>query len=517
MHGRVVRAAVPPLCRPAVWLVVLCAAPPPPVRAQAPPAPLSVGRIFGTRDFASRLEPVRWLDDSSYVVLAPAASGKTMNLDRVSALTGRRQILMHGAGLIPPGGHAPIRIDDYQLAPDGSRALLFTDAVPVWHAAKGTYFLWDVRRRRLRPLSRKPGDQMFATFSPNGRLVAFVRDHDLFVVDLARGTERRLTAGGGAMVSNGAADWVYGEELGLDRAFRFSPDSRRIAFWRFDERPVRPYYLLDQAPRYPEVVPVRYPLAGTENPRARIGVVSVRGGPVRWIHTGPDSTAYLPGMDFAGAPDSLWLLRLNRAQDRLDVLLADVVTGRSRVVLTDAESTWVDVHLPRWIDGGRRFLFESAREGYTQLYLYRRDGQLMQKVTSAPWDVLGVYGVDERTGTVYFTAAADGPLERPLYAIGLDGRGFRRISADSGTHAVSFSPAFDLYVDVSSRAGVPPAQRLYRADGTLVRVLADNHELQARIDSLGLVEPEFLKVPTAPGVELNAYLIKPPQIGRAHV
>ncbi len=478
--------------------------------AQTPPAPLTVERIFGTKDFASRLEQVRWLaDGTSFAVLEPATDGTT-DLYRVDAVTGHRTVLLRGAALVPPGGRAPIRIEDVQFSPDGSRLLLFTNSVRVWRTnTKGTYYIWDVARHRLRPLSRRPGYQMFAKFSPNGRLVGFVRDHDLFVTDLTRGTERRLTSDGSDTIINGTTDWVYEEELGLRDAFRFSPDSRRIAFWRFDQRRVRPYYLLDDAPHYPELIPVRYPLAGTENARVRLGVVGVRGGPVRWIHTGSDSTAYYPQMDFANASDSLWFLRLNREQDRLQLLLANVVTGRSRVVLTDADSAWVEVHAPLWLDRGRQFLFESQRDGYRHLFLYRRDGRLVRKVTSAPWDVLRVYGVDEGTGTVYFTAAADGPLERPLYAIGLDGRNFRRISADSGTHTVSFSPTFGLYVDVSSRAGVPPVQRLYRADGTVVRVLADNHELAARIDSLDLVPPEFLKVPTAPGVELNAYLIKP--------
>jgi dipeptidyl-peptidase-4 len=177
--------------------------------------------------------------------------------------------------------------------------------------------------------------------------------------------------------------------------------------------------------------------------------------------------------------------------------------------MTDADSAWVDVQDPLWFDGGRQFLYVSERDGHAQIYLYRRDGSLVRKVTGGPWDVLQLYGVDERGGTAYFSAAADGPLARPLYRIGLDGRGFRRVSSAPGSHDVEFDATFGYFVDTHSRAGMPPVQRLHRADGTEIRTIAENRPLHERVAALAAPPPEFLTVATAPGTELNAYLLKP--------
>lgn len=430
---------------------------------------------------------------------------------RVTAISGRKEVLVRGSDLVPAGAREPIEIESYAFSADESKVLIFTNSVRVWrYPTKGTYYVWDLRARKLTPVSARPGYQMFAKFSPDGRFVAFVREHNLYLTDLASGAERALTTDGDANVINGTSDWVYEEELDLRDGFRWSPDGRRIAFWRFDQSAIRPFYLIDELTLYPELLPVRYPKAGTENSEVRLGVIELATDSVVWIDLGPEKDVYIARMDFASSPDSIWFMRLNRHQNRMDLLMAEVRTGRSRLVMTDRDSAWLEVHDPIWIEDGRRFLYLSERDGYAQLYLYDRDGTLVRKVTTGAWDVLDVYGVDERAKVVYFTGAADGPLSRPLYRVGLDGRGFRRITPATGTHRVEFNPTFTLYSDVFSRAGVPPVQTLRAADGSLVRTLASNPALDQEVVALGLRPPEFLKVPLEDGVELNAYLIRPP-------
>jgi dipeptidyl-peptidase-4 len=477
-----------------------------PLAAQAPS--LTVERLFGSRDWASDLESIKW--DRSTPTYTVIENG-TGDLYRVDAASGRRELLLRAADLVPPGASAPIDLEDYAFSPDGSKLLIYTNSARVWRLnTKGIYYLWDFASRRLTPLSRAPGYQQFAKFSPDGRLVGFVRDNNLFVTDVASGAERQLTHDGGADIINGTTDWVYEEELDLRDAFRFSPDSRRIAFWRFDQSAIPPFYMVDELPLYPELVPVRYPKAGTANSSVRLGVVEIATGSTRWIEYAPAGTdAYLARMDFAESPDSVWFIRLPRLQNRLDLVIADVHSGRSRVVMTDVDSAWVDVHEPLWFDGGRQFLYLSEREGYAQLYLYRRDGTLVRMLTAGPWDVLEVYGVDQRRGVVHFAAAADGPLVRPLYRIGLDGRGFRRVSDALGSHDVEFDPTMAYYVDRHSRAGVPPTQKLHTADGAAIRTIAENTALRERVAALAAPPPEFLEIATSPGVELNAYLLKP--------
>ncbi|HEU5261325.1 MAG TPA: S9 family peptidase [Gemmatimonadales bacterium] len=476
--------------------------------AQAPV--LTVHTIWGTREFASDVVSLTWMKDgTAYTTTDVDPSGNT-DLYRVDAVSGKKELLVRGADLVPPGAQKAIAIEEYAFSAGGTKLLIFTNTARVWRLnTKGTYYVWNFATKRLIPLSVKPGYQLFAKFSPDARMVGFVRENNIFVTDLATGTETALTTDGDENIINGTSDWVYEEELDLRDAFRWSPDSRRIAFWRFDQTVIRPFYLINSDSLYSELVPVRYPKAGTPNSQVKIGVMDVATRATTWMDLGPDKDIYVAAMDFAGNPDEIWLTRLNRHQNRLDLLLADVRSGASRVVMTDTDSAWVDANQPHWIDGGKQFLFVSERDGYDQVYLFNRDGSMVRRVTPGGWDALKLYGVDENRRVAYLTGAIDGPLGRPILRVGLDGRGLVRVSTEPGTHDGEFDPTFALYVDTYSRAGVPPVQTLRRADGTLVRTVADNARLAAKVEALALTRPEFLTLTTPAGADLNAWIIRP--------
>ncbi len=479
-----------------------------PLHAQVPR--LSVQSIFGTFDFASQLVTVKWSTDRDYFTTTERNSEGAVDLYRVNVRSGERELLLRGSDLVPPDSREPLVIESYEFSADRSKLLIFTNSVQVWRQnTKGEYYVWDFSRRRLHPVSRRPGLQQFAKFSADGRLVGFVRNNNLFVSDYRSERERQITFDGDENIINGATDWVYEEELGLRDGFRFSPDGRRIAFWRFDQSAIRPFYMIDALSLYPELLPVRYPKAGEQNSQVRIGVVDVSGGDVTWLDLGEDSDTYIPRMDFANSSDEIWLTRLNRHQNQLDLLLADANTGTSRVIMTETDEAWVANNSPRWIHGGRQFLFESERSGYNQVYLYDRDGALVNRVTPGEWDVLAVHGVDEENGLLYYTGAGEGAARRPLYCVGLDGEGFRRVSTRSGSHDILFNGDFSLYVDTYSTAGVPPTQTIHAADGETIRTLADNRRLVERVQALNLPVPEFITVPAADGAPLNAYIIRP--------
>src|SRR5216110_3427557 len=303
---------------------------------QAPP--LTVHAIWGSREYASDLVDVTWIKDGkAYTAVEEDASGNT-DLYRVDALTGTKQLLVRGADLVPPGGGKPIVIEEYRFSGDGSKLLLLTNSARVWRQnTKGTFFVWDFAGKGLMPVSARPGYQQFAKFSPDGRLIGFVRDNNVYVTDLATGAETALTTDGGENVINGTSDWVYEEELDLRDAFRWSPDGKRIAFWRFNQSPIRPFYLINADSLYPELAPVRYPKAGTPNSEVKIGVVDVATRAKVWVDLGPDRESYVAAMDFAGSADEIWLTRLNRHQNRLDLLLADARSGASRSIMTDTD------------------------------------------------------------------------------------------------------------------------------------------------------------------------------------
>jgi len=479
-----------------------------PVSSQT--ARLTVPTIFGSDEFQSDLTTVTWSGDAAYFT-ALEQDGNTTDLYRIDARSGASTLLLRGSDLVPPGQTAPIRIESYQFSTDRSKLLIFTNSLRVWRQnTKGEFYIWDFSRRRLTPVSSSPGLQQFAKFSPDGRWVGFVRDNNIFVSDTRSGREEQLTFDGDENIINGTTDWVYEEELGLRDAFRFSPDSRRIAFWRLDQTAIRPFYMIDNLSLYPELMPVRYPKAGEANSEVRIGVVEVSSRRTTWIDLGTEPDIYVARMDFAGSADEIWLTRLNRHQNRLELMLADARNGESRVVMTDTDEAWVDSSEPYWMDGGRQFLFESERDGYNQVYLFNRDGSLVTKVTGGEWDVSRVHGVDEVRRILFYNGAGEGPLKDLLYMAGLDGGQVTRISSVSGSHTIQFNSDYSLYIDTYSTAGVPPTRTLHTSDGRIVRTISDNSELIQKVQALGLEVPEFISIPVGNDVILNGYIIRPP-------
>ncbi|MFW6193733.1 MAG: DPP IV N-terminal domain-containing protein, partial [Gemmatimonadota bacterium] len=496
------------------------------LRAQEAGDGLTVERIYGTSDFSARSFTGTWRSDGAWIEIEPDDEDR-LEIWRVDAVTGDRERLVTHRGLTPEGADEPVDLFDVDFSPDGDRLLLFTDAQQVWRArTKGVYWIFDLEERTLRPLSDEEGWQMFAKFSPGGDRVAFVREGDLFTVELSTGEERRLTDDGGEDIINGTTDWVYEEELGLRDAFRWSPDGQRIAYWKFDQSPIPPFHLLDETSLYPELNSVRYPKAGTDNSVVRVGSMELESGETTWFEVGPLEDHYLPRMEWISEAE-VAIQRLNRHQNRLQVLLGDATTGATRELFAETDSAWVDVSDDyAWIGGGDRLVWPSERDGWRHLYLYDHEAGLVRQLTSGAWEVTGLEGVDEEEDRVYFTAARQHPYTRSVGWVSLDGGEPRWLvgpaagpegatgttaidDGPGGVHGADFSPDFDRFVHTASAADAPPLVTLRDADGEVVRTLEDNAELRARLDSLELAGTEFTTVPGAEGDTLNAWLVRP--------
>ncbi|MDB4879952.1 MAG: peptidase dipeptidylpeptidase domain protein [Gemmatimonadetes bacterium] len=481
--------------------------------ASTDPSRITVERIFDSPDFRSAPIPQpAWLrSGSSYIQARPVKDGGT-ELVKVDIATGREEVIVRGEQLTTNGKR--LVVEDLTLSGDERQALLFHSSVPVWRAnTRGVYEVFDFRTGRLTPVSASGGMQMFAKASPDGRRVAFVRDNDLWVTELATGREQRLTRDGSANVINGTTDWVHEEELGLRDAFRWSPDSRSIAFWRFDQSAVPAMPIVDELGLYPKITSLRYPKAGQPNSRVKVGVVRLAGGPVTWLTgAGPDTGQYLARMEWVGT-DSLAVQRIPRRQTSVDVLLLSAATGRGRTVMTDRDSAYVDVENGdlRWIGTGKQqFLWLSDRSGWRQLFLYGRDGRVVRQLTTDGADVLAVQGVDEQNGFVYVTAAAPTPMERNVYRVRLSGGAMERVTQAPGSHNVSISPDARYMMDVHSTINAPPVATLYALPSMhVIRVLQDNATLRARLAGVAMQPARFLKVPMPDGTLLDAYRIVP--------
>jgi dipeptidyl-peptidase-4 len=349
-------------------------------------------------------------------------------------------------------------------------------------------------------------------FSPDGKWLSFVRDYDLWVSEAATGKERRLTEGGREELMNGRLDWVYPEELDLRTASWWAPDSSAIAYLQMDQRPVTRYPLVNLLSFTGENHAMRYPKAGDPNPIVRAGVVSVKGGRTAWMDTGAETDVYLPRVNWLPDSRRLAIQRLNRAQNRLDVLLAGARDGKSQVLFSETHPQWVDVHdALTFLEDGRRFLWLSDRDGFAHLYLYDISGKPQRQITSGKWEVTELEGVEEKIGAVYFTATEKSDLERHFYRASLAGGAIVRISKEDGTHNVTLAPDLRHYVDSFSDITAPARQDLYRVDGT--RVGAVNENKVAELSEYAWARAEFFRYPAGDGSPVRGMLLKPPGAG----
>jgi len=380
----------------------------------------------------------------------------------------------------------------------------FADGKRLLVAAAGDLFVVDVNKGRFEPLTQTAEAERDPKLSPDNRYVSFLRGPDLFTLEVASRKVTRLTANGSDTLLNGQLDWVYPEELDLDTAHWWSPDSRSIAYLQFDiaREPVFPQVSLLNAHGLLE--PERYPKAGDPNAEVRLGVVPAEGGETRWMKLGDPRDALLARVVWSPSSRTIMAERLNRVQNRLDLLLADVTTGTARAVLHEEDRYWINLQgEPVFLGNGERFLWTSERSGFRHLYVYNIDGQLQKQLTSGDWEVDTVAGVDEARQQVLFTSTEDGPTERQLYAVSLDGANKHKLSGTAGTHSISLAPGAAYYLDDYSSLIHPPQRILCRSDGSEVR------QYRSMGDEFNLLPTEIVKVKASDGTLLYARMIKP--------
>jgi dipeptidyl-peptidase-4 len=488
-------------------------------RAQGPEQ-LTVKRIYSQPSLSGRLNRgVQWSPNSKLVsFLETKGLGKDSKPELwvLDAATGERRLLLSAETLrtvLPADKSQPTQATglgrraaaQYSWAPDGN-SILFVGAKSL--------SLLDLKTQQARVLLSGKDAIVDVKFSPDGQNVSYVSQHNIHVITLGDGKIRAITSGGSEEIRKGELDWVYPEELDLKTAYWWSPDSTRIAFLEMDERKVSKYPLPDFASYEGEADEERYPVAGGANPIVKVYTVELASGKLKLLDTGPETNQYIPRVDWLPDSKRVAIQRLNRAQQQLDVLLADAGNGKSSVLLTEKDGYWVNVTDDlRFLKDGKRFLWSSERTGYRHLYLYDLGGKEIAQLTKGEWEVSGLQAVDEAKGLAYFTATEKSPMERHLYRVGLDGSGFARITQRDGTHGVQFSPDAGAFVDTYSNTVTPQQLWISRADQGSPVVLNENRV--AELERYRLVAPEFAKIKSHDGIELNAWMIKPPQFDPA--
>ncbi len=489
---------------------------------------LTLDRIFKNREFVSEFfGPARWLSNGAAYTTVEASDAVKGARDilKYDTETGKREVLVSAAKLIPPGESTPLRIDDYSWSPDGKLLLLYTNSKRVWRQnTRGDYWVIDLAAWKLLKLGgdAKPSTLMFAKFSPDDKRVAYVREHNIYVEDLSSGQIRQLTFDGSKMIINGTFDWVYEEEWFDRDGFRWSPDGASIAYWQLDASGVRDFYLINNTDSlYSFLVPVQYPKVGTTLSSCRVGVISAGGGQTVWMNVAGDKrNNYMPRMEWAANSKELVFQHFNRLQNTDSLMLGDVRTGRVWTILTETDSAWVEVVDDlRWFDGGKRFMWVSEKDGWRHLYLCSRNGKEKRLVTPGEYDVVSIEHIDETGGWVYFIASPENGTQRYLYRVRLDGKSkAERLTPANqpGTHRYDISPdgrwAFHTY----STFDTPPRTELVRVPNhELTRTLVENEKLREKMNKLARGAMEFFKVDIGNGVILDGWCMKPPDFNPA--
>jgi dipeptidyl-peptidase-4 len=404
---------------------------------------------------------------------------------------------------------------EYSFAPTG-HALLFPLGGDLYY-----YNLDKAAKDAVVPIAHSPGFATDAAVSPGGAHVAYVLNQNLYVYDLAAAREQALTHDGGGPIKNGMAEFVAQEEMGRSTGYWWAPDGRHIAFARVDETPVPLTQRFEIAADNVATFAQRYPAAGGPNVSVRLGVADVHSGAVVWIDLGAEQDIYLARVNWLPDGKTLAIQRESRDQRRLDLLFADIGTGRTRIVLTETSDSWIELNDEiSFLKHSREFIWRSSRDGFRHLYLYGDDGRLIRQLTAGSWDVddfdkRAIKAIDETRRLVYFAATEKSPTERHLYRASLDAqdpRAIQRISQGDGVHDVTMPADGRHYVDNFTSVAQPPQVSLHEPDGKLIAYLLENRLDQTHPDAPYLADnsvPEFGTLDAADGQTLYYRLFKP--------
>ena len=403
----------------------------------------------------------------------------------------------------------------YEFSEDETKLLIETEREQIYRrSSRANFYVFD-RDKKTMTHVYTDGKQRYATFSPDATKVAFVRGNDMYYKDLSTNKEIRITSDGKPNnIINGATDWVYEEEFSLARAFQWSPDGQRIAFMRFDESEVKEFTMtLFKGGLYPEYETFKYPKVGETNATVTVHLYDINTGKVIGAQTGNEKDTYFPRIKWTKNPRILCVYKMNRHQNKLELLMTDAVSGKSAVILKEENPYYIDITDDlTFLDNGKEFIWTSEVDGYNHIYLYNVKGKKVRQITKGKFDVTSFYGYDKERETIYYQAAEKKPMQREVYSIGLNGKNKKMMSKEAGTNRGDFSSTFDYFVNSHSSVATPGNYIVYKNDGSKVRMIEDNADLKRKKKEYGISDKEFFTCNANDGTKLNGWMIKPPNM-----
>jgi dipeptidyl-peptidase-4 len=468
---------------------------------------LTYQQVYG-RKGPSLTNPItsieNWLDDEHYLITKSMEGSKTSPLVKVNAETGEEEIFL-----------------DYdkinELLPDGPKLSKYSENSSnfnsFYFSKRTDSYVYIRDENKLIKLPESQSKRNNATFSPDGRLIAFTRDRNLFVLNIAEGREKQLTFDGSDLLLNGWSSWIYYEEiLGRStrhKAFWWSHDSRHISFMKFDDSTVPEYLLYDASGVHGEWESTRYPKVGDPNPLVEIGIANVETGDITWVDLDLDPEDYVAWPLWLKDSKHVYYQWVNRGWDNIKVFRADINSGQTTEVYDEKQKSWVyffeDIY---FFENEPGFLVRTDKDGWRHLYHYDADGNLISQITSGDWHVKKLALVDEANDRIFFEADRDGFVDRHIYSINIDGTNLRKLTEVEGTHRSDVSPGGSYIIDTYSNITQPNRMDLLDNTGKFIRRLGDAYSKNLEEYKIGKIK--LSTIPTPDGLELPLKLILPP-------
>ncbi|MCC6600580.1 MAG: DPP IV N-terminal domain-containing protein [Crocinitomicaceae bacterium] len=478
---------------------------------------LSNELIWNSAEFsASFVDGLNSMNDGLYYTQLEESDAFGTQIVKYSYQTGEKEGVIVSAKEI--FGSIEKTIDGYEWSADEKKLLIQTETEPIYRwSSKSHYYVYDTEKKNGFPLSDdKLGKQRLAEFSPDGKKIAFVRDNNLFLLDIVSKKEKQVTVDGSMnSIINGGTDWVYEEEFGFDKGFYWSPKSDRIAYYRFDESAVREYGMDMYGQLYPSRYDFKYPKAGEKNSIVSIYIYNLVKNNHSQVDTGENTDTYIPRIKWTKNNDQLCVMRMNRHQNKLEFLLTDLSKSEpfaisTRIIYTENSETYIDItdHL-LFLKDGETFIWLSERNDYNHLYQYDLNGHLIKQLTTGLWDVIDFYGMDEEKGIVYYSSSEVSPMEKHIYALEIKKGKTNRLDCCTGMNEASFSKGMKYMILENSNANTPPVYSLLNSKGEEIRVLIDNKKLKENLSTYRLTKKEFFNFKNSDGTSLNCWMMKP--------
>lgn len=403
-------------------------------------------------------------------------------------------------------------IDDYSFNQAEDKLLIATQLENIYRrSTKGFYYIVDLKNKTIFSLSdTNKGKQSFPTFSPDGNKIAFVRNNNLYLVDLNTKTEIAITTDGlDRHIINGMADWVYEEELDMSQCFYWSPNNDKIAFLRFDESRVKEFSLTMYGNLYPDEHRYKYPKAGEDNSLVDVIIYDLKSNQCKKVDMGDNSNCYFPRLYWLPNANDLIILKLNRHQNKLEFYCFSTLNNSKSIVYTDENDAWLDVtHDYYFLNDNKTLIATSERDGFNHLYRIEFGGKITQ-LTSGKWEIANVCAIDKEKKLIYYLSNESGELNRDLYCINFDGKKKKMLTSGDGWNTPTFSPTCNYYRNVYSNLNTPQIYTLHQSNGKLLNTLTDNAAYKTKMQNYGFAQREFFNFNTSEGVNINGWILKP--------